>query len=167
MANTRFFYDDARTIKQLEEMTELGRYMLNVPGNGPTPYYVDDPHIRLQKWGANLYTQHTDIESSLLNLDLPLNRDDPNINKYMSVQPKSSSWIPSCFSTAPQPMQFPSTHALGADQSRASHPAWWYRNTPTLPIDTAILHSNPQQHACRNFSNLLSARMIAKDSHAQ
>ena len=54
MAFTRFNYDDARTQKKLQEATGPGRYILNVPGNGSTPTFFNDPYIRVQKWGANL-----------------------------------------------------------------------------------------------------------------
>ena len=54
MAFTRFNYDECRTKKKLQEATGPGRYILNVPGNGPTPLYFNDPQIRMQKWGGNL-----------------------------------------------------------------------------------------------------------------
>ena len=54
MASTRFNYDSGRTIKHLQQSTGPGRYMLNVPGNGDKPEYMEDPHIRLEKWGGNL-----------------------------------------------------------------------------------------------------------------
>ena len=44
MAFTRFNYDDARIKKELQQATGSGRYILNVPGNGPTPLYFDDPY---------------------------------------------------------------------------------------------------------------------------
>ena len=37
MANTRFNYDDARTIKKLKQQTYPGRWILNLPGNGADP----------------------------------------------------------------------------------------------------------------------------------
>ena len=54
MAFTRFNYDDDRLKKELQQATGSGRYILNVPGNGSTPLYFDDPYIRVQGWGANL-----------------------------------------------------------------------------------------------------------------
>ena len=39
MAFTRFNYDDARTKKKLQEATDSGRYVLNVPGNGAEPTF--------------------------------------------------------------------------------------------------------------------------------
>ena len=37
MAFTRFNYDDCRTKKQLQQQTDPGRWILNVPGNGANP----------------------------------------------------------------------------------------------------------------------------------
>mgnify|MGYP005660732585 FL=1 len=53
MAFTRFHDDPCRIKKQLQESTDIGRWILNVPGQGSKPDYMNDPHIRLQKWGGN------------------------------------------------------------------------------------------------------------------
>ena len=39
---TRFHDDKCRVEKQLQEMTDQGRYMLDVPGNGTKPCFMDD-----------------------------------------------------------------------------------------------------------------------------
>ena len=49
MASTRFNSDPCRISKKLQQMTDQGRYVMNVPGNGTKPYYVEDPQIRIQK----------------------------------------------------------------------------------------------------------------------
>ena len=56
MSFTRFHDDKSRIEKQLQEMTGAGRYMMNVPGPGNKPCFMDDPYMRLQQWGANLNT---------------------------------------------------------------------------------------------------------------
>ena len=38
--------------KKLQEATGPGRYILNVPGNGSTPTFFNDPYIRVQKMGC-------------------------------------------------------------------------------------------------------------------
>ena len=48
MAFTRFNYDECRTKKKLQQQTGPSRYILNVPGNGSKPCFMDDPQIRLQ-----------------------------------------------------------------------------------------------------------------------
>ena len=65
MAFTRFHDDKARVEKQLQESTGPGRYMLNVPGNGTQPHFMEDPFIRLDKWGANLRTNTVKLDSIL------------------------------------------------------------------------------------------------------
>ena len=66
MANTRFNYDICRTIKKNQEASDPCRYILDVPGNGTHPCYIEDPQIRIQKWGANLYNNNVNLESELL-----------------------------------------------------------------------------------------------------
>ena len=82
MAFTRFKYDDCRTKKSLQQATDPGRWILNVPGNGDKPCYMEDPQIIPQKWGGNLWTHCTDIQSSLLGIDRQLNRDCIDKEKY-------------------------------------------------------------------------------------
>ena len=66
MAFTRFNYDECRTKKQLQQSTDPGRWILDVPGNGDAPCYIEDPQIIIQKWGANLRTNTINLESDLL-----------------------------------------------------------------------------------------------------
>ena len=54
MAFTRFHDDSCRIQKYLEETTNIGNYEINVPGNGINMPFINDPHLRMQKWGANL-----------------------------------------------------------------------------------------------------------------
>ena len=68
MAFTRFHDDQARVEKQLQELTGSGRYMIDTPGNGPAPPFMEDPFIRLQKWGANLRSNTINLESELLGI---------------------------------------------------------------------------------------------------
>ena len=82
MSFTRFHDDPVRISKQLQESTYLGRYQLNRPGPGVHLPFVEDPNIRLQRWGANLQNNTVDLESSLRSLDRPLNRDLIKENNY-------------------------------------------------------------------------------------
>ena len=54
MAFTRFHDDPCRIQKYLEESSNIGKYILNKPGNGDKPEFIDDPYIKIQNWGANL-----------------------------------------------------------------------------------------------------------------
>ena len=49
----------------MNQSTGTGRYMLNVPGNGSKPCFMEDPFCRLQKWGANLQTNSINLESDV------------------------------------------------------------------------------------------------------
>ena len=43
MSFTRFHDDPCRIMKQQQEATDQGKWILNVPGNGEKPYYMMDP----------------------------------------------------------------------------------------------------------------------------
>ena len=148
MAFTRFHDDPCRINKQLQESTGTGRYMLNVPGNGSKPLYMEDPHIRMQKWGANLMTNTVNLESDLFGLSRNSNRDDPKKNdfKLNAVKTKQVNYDNGNNST---------------DQSRATHPAWEYRDLEQTKYN--ILPLNPQVNVCFPFQNNLSTRIIEKD----
>lgn len=148
MSFTRFHDDPCRIRKQLQESTGMGRYMLNVPGNGEKPCFMDDPFIRLQKWGANLRTNTINLESDLMGLSRSSNRDCIKENGYLNNSVKSSR--------IQYPVCLPST-----EQPRATHPAWTARdleqvNWWSLPLD-------PQENTCMPFQNNLSTRIIQKD----
>ena len=57
MAFTRFHDDPARIQKQLQQQTDQGRWVIDVPGNGDKPCFQLDPQIIPQKWGGNLWTK--------------------------------------------------------------------------------------------------------------
>jgi len=148
MAFTRFHDDPCRINKQLQESTGLGRYMLNVPGNGSTPLYMDDPYIRLQKWGGNLMTNTINLESDLFGLSRNANRDDIQSNDYRinSVKSRKVAYQSAAPST---------------DQSRATHPAWEYRDLEQTKW--SLLPLNPQENTCLTFQNNLSTRILEKE----
>ena len=56
-----------------QQQTGPSRYILNVPGNGSKPCFMNDPQLRLQKWGANLKSVVNggpiDIDSDLVGLN--------------------------------------------------------------------------------------------------
>ena len=54
--------------------------MLNVPGNGSKPCYIENPSCRLQKWGGNLMTNCINLESDLIGLSRNLNKDCLKVN---------------------------------------------------------------------------------------
>jgi len=112
MSLTRFNDDDARIKKKLQEMTGVSQYQLNTPGPGIDTPFFEDAHIRLQKWGANLRNNTTNLESDLI-----------GINRKITKQ------------TVEYTASMPGTSAIGygtqgafIDETRASNPAWTIRD---------------------------------------
>jgi hypothetical protein len=150
MSFTRFHDDPCRINKQLQESTDPGRYMLNVPGNGDKPYYIEDPYIRIQGWGANLRTNTINLESNLMGLNQPLSRDCLQ-NNYLKTAVDSS------------PISYPSCCPSFVEQSRVTHPAWTYRDLEQTNWYYPQL--NPQENVCFPFQNNLSTRILEKNNY--
>ena len=68
MSFTRFHDDKHRVKKQVEESIYAGDYFINTPGPGVDLPYLEDPQIRLQKWGGNLRTNTISLENDLRGL---------------------------------------------------------------------------------------------------
>ena len=149
MACTRFFYDDCRTKKQLQQSTDPGRWVLNVPGNGSNPCYMEDPQIIIQKWGANLRTNTINLESELRGVNRPINRDCLEKDNYKK------------YNVSNQAISYPTCNTLSTEQSRATNPAWWYRDIEQ--VDWYYPPLNPQENTCLPFHNNLSTRILEKD----
>jgi hypothetical protein len=149
MAFTRFKYDDCRTKKSLQQSTDPGRWILNVPGNGLNPCYMEDPQIIPQKWGANLRTNTINLESDLRGVNRHLSRDCLGKDEYQK------------YNVANQAIQYPTCSQLTTEQSRATNPAWWYRDLEQTDWQYPPL--NPQVNVCLPFQNNLSTRILEKD----
>ncbi len=148
--NTRFRYDDARTMKHLQQSTDPGRYVLDVPGNGPNPSFMADPHIRAQKWGGNLYTHSTDLESSLLGVNRRSNHDCVQRDEYQRFESVGSQSITS-----------PSSSELTVDQSRTTHPAWTLRDISHRHLVFPLF--DPQANLAVPFAHNMSTRIVERD----
>ena len=149
MANTRISYDPCRTVKSLQESTGPGRYTMNVPGNGDKPSYMEDPHIRIQKWGANLRTNAINLESDMLGLNRPLGRDCLGKDNYETHVVETEQ------------VNYPNNSMLYTEQSRAIMPAWTARDLEQ--VDWYTLPLDPQENTCIPFLNNLSTRTLEKD----
>jgi hypothetical protein len=145
MAFTRFKDDPARVNKYLEESTSVGKYHLNTPGNGLNNPYIDDTHIILQKWGANLQTNPLLVENELRNLSRPLSRD---LNTYKRVDTQMN--------------HFPSKH-FNIDETRASLPAWTFRDKDIARFDYPLNHTQNNKSMNVPFQNNLQTRILEKD----
>jgi hypothetical protein len=149
MASTRFFYDPCRTKKQLQQSTDPGRWILNVPGNGDKPCYIEDPQIIIQKWGANLRTNTINLESDLKGVNRQLSRDCLGKDNYTKYNVENEA------------INYPNCNNLFTDQSRTTNPAWWYRDLEQ--VDWHYPPLNPQENTCLPFQNNLSTRILEKD----
>ena len=142
MAFTRFHDDPARIEKDLLEKTYTGIYQLNTPGTKIS--YINDPHIRLQKWGANLQTNPFEINESLRRNKSLVRYDQPS--EVPDTQKKSYS-----------------SRSFGTDESRATLPAWTFREKKQSRAD--YLFDDPQRTTWIPFDNNCPTRMLEKDHY--
>jgi len=150
MAFTRFHDDPCRIKKQLQQSTDPGRWILNVPGYGDKPQYMADPHVRIQTWGGNLMTNSVELESSLKGINKPLSRDCLGKDEYTK------------FNVYSQPIQYPTNKSMYTEESRTIAPAWTARDLEQ--VDWYYLPLNPQENTCYPFENNVSTRILEKDN---
>jgi hypothetical protein len=143
MAFTRFHDDPARIEKALLEKTYTGIYQLNTPGNGPTQY-VDDIHIRLQSGASMLRTNPFDINESLRRNKKLMKYDQP----FTHVETDKKGY---------------GTIQFGTDESRASCPAWTFRDKTRNREE--YLFTDPQRNIWYTFDNNCPTRMLEKDHY--
>lgn len=147
MSNTRFYDDDARVKKKLDESLRVGLYHMDVPGNGMKPAFMEDPQIRLQKWGANMRTNTIQIDEDLRGLNRKITRD---IKQYDKNAAYSST------------IGYESTSPF-VDESRATLPAWTFRDKESERWDYS--HHDSQNHIETPFMNNESSRITAKNQY--
>ncbi len=157
MAFTRYNYDNCRTEKKLQQSSGPGRYMLDTPGQGLHLPFVNDPQVRLQRWGANLMSVNgghpIDIDSDLIGLT-------NNASKFSTKQkyPFNNNVNPKVKVHSYGVRNLPYT-----DESRATHPSWMYRDLEQSNRHPLFL--NPQENVCMNFHNNLSTRILERDKY--
>ena len=154
MAFTRFNYDDSRTKKKLQESTGPGRYSLNMPGNGTSPCFFNDPQIRMQKWGANLETV---VNGAPIDIDSDLKGVTRKLTKYSQKSQFPNAGVPTKVKN-----NYPICGDALTDESRATHPAWMYRALPQTREYPLFL--NPQENVCMRFHNNLNTRLLERDN---
>lgn len=122
MSYTNSFYDPTKVKQYMEENTYMNQYVFHVPGNGgATPGYVEDPHVRLTKWGANRWTNNLYIEDQLNNRGRThrrLRHDYTMDDLRENIEGNSA---PVSYPTCP-------TEAFETRQSRAEDPPWTLRD---------------------------------------
>ena len=129
MSFTRFHDDPERIKKQVQESSDVGRYWLNTPGQGVNIGFVEDAHIRLQGWGANLRNNTVELESDLRGITRKLKRDTENYEKYTPLSVSNP---------------YPTNSETYTDESRATLPAWMFRDKVQPRWD--VLFHNPQEN---------------------
>lgn len=149
MACSRYSNDRGRIEKRNDISTYAGRYALDVPGPGDQMKFNADPHIRIQKWGANFRNNMMDINSDLRGLTRPLTRDIPEVNDYKKWSVKSS------VSFKPEETNYIT------DDSRATHPAWTYREVEINRFEPTLL--NPLDQLEKPFHYDLNTRILERD----
>ena len=150
MSFTRFHDDPHRIQKHAEESSFAGRYMLNVPGPGDELPFFEDAQVRLQRWGANLQENTIALEDDLRGLTRTLNRDSSELNDYT----KHSVYSAPKYYHSNQPF---------VQESRASHPAWMYKDLEQTRWETPLL--NPLNGLEKGFHHNIQTRILEKDNH--
>ncbi len=145
MSFTRFHDDPNRIRKQVQESSFAGRYYLDVPGPGINLPFLEDPHMRLQRWGANLQTNTVGIENDLFSLGRKMERYPEEYTK---------------FKAASSTLSFPSSNPT-VEESRASHPAWTYRDLEHPRWEEPWI--NPQANVEKKFHDNIQTRILEKD----
>ena len=148
MASSRYNNDPNRIEKRNAISTFAGRYALDVPGPGENMSFNADPHIRISKWGANFRDNMMDINSDLRGLTRPLNRDLIDVNSYQKHLAQSST------------ISYGETNYI-TDDSRATHPAWTYRDIEQNRWEQPLL--NPLDQLEKPFHNNLNTRILERD----
>jgi hypothetical protein len=148
MACSRYHSDINRIEKRNAISTFAGRYALDTPGPGADAPFIADPHMRATKWGANFCNNMMDLNSDLRGLTRPLNRDLPDYNNYVkhSVKPNHISYDERNYIT---------------DESRATLPAWTFRDVEINRWETPIL--NPLDQLEKPFHHNLNTRVLERD----
>ena len=150
MSFTRFHDDPHRIKKQIDESSFIGKYMLNTPGPGDKLPFFEDPQLRLQNWGANLQNNTVALESDLYGLTRKLNRDLPELNNYKKHAANSNV------------INYTSREPF-VQESRASHPAWMYKDLEQPRWETPLL--NQLNGLEKGFHENIQTRILEKDNH--
>jgi hypothetical protein len=122
-----------------QDLMNIGNYHLMVPGNGPQPYFIEDPYIRIQKWGGYSCTNRTDLDSSLKGIDKQKKCDVFQKDKHNST-----------------PIYYPSTNLLYTENSRLIAPAWNIKGIEVVKEN--YLFYDPRIKSTIPFAHNISSR---------
>jgi hypothetical protein len=123
---TRRFDDPEHIEQNLRQQTMQPMWNLDVPFTTQLCFPMD-PQIIPQKFGNNLYTNCTDIQSTLLGYNAKLNRD------CITATPGPA------LNSIGTPILFPNCSSfLTVEESRAVMPAWELRDMPSSKTTNMI-----------------------------
>lgn len=154
MAYTRYNYDECRTKKLLQESTDPGRWILNKPGCG-TPIYFDDPHIRMQQWGANIMETPNNHP---IDIASDLDGRTRKLTRFCSIKEYPYNGV----IKTKQINSYPINKTTITQESRSSNPPWLYKDLEQTRWEYPLM--NPQENVCIPFHNNLSTRILEKDN---
>ena len=157
MALTSIRNEPCRIKKELQEMTDTGRYQLTTPGPGANVGFVEDPHIRLQKWGANLRTNTINSESALMGLTRPLTKDCTVMN--------NPNYNDGTVYTGSEALSY-GTIAPSTEETRTIAPAWTLLDKQNTRLCNDFLHFNPQANVDFKREGC-STRIHGKNAYTQ
>ena len=150
MAYTNIKNDPLRIYKDLQQSTDVGRHVLNVPGNGLDIPFIQDPHVRMQLWGANRVNDFIGVENSLLNIDRPLLHETHICKESYYTKPNMDR------------MDY-SRGTFNVQDSFISQPAWNLRDKENnKPL--GFPDDKNDAHIFIPFCNNLGTRMGEKDA---
>lgn len=141
MSFTRFYDDDIRIKKQLQEMCGPGYYQLNTPGPNIQTPFIEDPQIRLQYWGANLQNNTVNLENNLWGIDRKLDRD---LTKHTPLPLNE--------------VNFPSCDKVIVNETRTLLPAWNLRDLENKIKTDILLNTIPPSPQILPFVNNMNSR---------
>jgi hypothetical protein len=147
MASTRISNDKIRINKYLQQSTDVGRHVMNVPGNGLNIPFINDPQVRMQLWGANRVNDIIGVENSLMCIDRPLTRE---CMKSQYTVPNMSK------------MDY-STESFDIMESNISQPAWNLRDKESERVQGFQDEQN-DANLFIPFNTNLGTRMYEKDN---
>ena len=140
---TNIRHDKKRLQKEMEISSFGCRYHLDAPGPGVQVGFIENPHIRLQRWAANVYTDQLGLENELTNRYTQQNIHDRKksypIHRYVNPN-----------------------QAIVTSETRTDLPAWIFRDKD-LQRENISLH---EQHDIYSYNNTVSSRLLPK-SHNQ
>jgi len=145
---SRFFDDEARISKRLQESVQSAQYFSHVPGPGVKLPFCQDPHIRLQGWSANLMMDTINLESDLMGLTQTFQKGD--IDEYYKHR------VPCHKVSYPKQKPF-------VEESRTIAPAWTFRETDMSNRYWSFPILNPLNTVEIPFLQNIETRILAKD----